>query len=40
MFLAALLIAFIAVGGAVLALAHTDFGAKTGISRLAIFFAI
>ena len=37
MFLAALLIVFIAVGGAVLALAHTDFGAKTGISRLAIF---
>ena len=39
MFLAALLIAFIAVGGAVLALAHTDFGAKQA-SAVSRFFAI
>ena len=37
MFLASLLIVFVVVGGAVLALAHTDLGVKTGISRLAIF---
>ncbi|MEK7494001.1 MAG: O-antigen ligase family protein, partial [Patescibacteria group bacterium] len=37
MFLASLLIVFVLVGGAVLALAHTNFGVKTGISRLAIF---
>lgn len=37
MLLASLLVAFIVIGGAVLALAHTDFGVKTGISRLAIF---
>jgi O-antigen ligase len=37
MFLASLLVVFVMVGGAVLALAHTDIGVKTGISRLAIF---
>lgn len=37
MFCAALLVVFVLVGGAVLAFAHTDFGRKVGISRLAIF---
>lgn len=37
MVLATLLVVFVLVGGAVLALAHTGFGAKIGISRLAIF---